>query len=349
MNECNSIATFSLESQPDCIKSFPFLDSSEPCLSGSFIVSCYRYDELTRERDGCLVFFNPSIFLESKILSENTFDTVPRLHYFGSDLGGVLSCSWTKFENAYGVSCISSNLTLGQFTIDHSDPSGHSLPKFTCLRRLRLSDAGDSSVALSLSLSDEHARSMCVTCSDGTAYLVKETGDAIKWKPHDVETWISSFHPRDSNVVLTGSDDSTARVFDLRAGYDPASTVSCHSSGVTALRFLPNSSNLFYTGGFDKLLVKHDYRNLSKPVEVLETSTSVWSLDFITGLDCSLNKLHIAGCYDGSAIYDSRGSLLSLFRPPNPLIYSTSHSLLTSSALVYCCCDFYNKTLHFYS
>ncbi|UVC54602.1 methylated diphthine methylhydrolase [Theileria orientalis] len=322
MNECNSIATFALESQPDCIKSFPFLDSSgtplsyppvfpdiysfsEPYLTGSFIVSCYRYDELTRERDGCLMFFNPSTFLESKIISENTFDTLPKLHYFGRDIGGILSCSWTRFENAYGISCISSNLTIGQYIVDHSDESGPSDPKFTCVKRLRLSDAGDSSVGLSLSLSDEYASSMCVTCSDGTAYFVSETGDVTKWEAHRVETWTSSFLPGASNVILTGSDDSTARVFDLRTGYGPVFTISCHSSGVTAVQFLPNNSNLFYTGGFDKLLVKHDYRNLSKPLQVLETSTAVWFLDFIADFDGSLNKLHISGCYDGSAIYDS--------------------------------------------
>ncbi|EAN32465.1 WD domain G-beta repeat protein [Theileria parva strain Muguga] len=347
MAECKSIAQFNLESQPDCIRVFPFENPSDSILSGSFVVGCYRYDELRNHREGCLLFFNPSNYL-NHLLSGFSFPKKPELYYFGHDIGGILSCYWTKFDQGYAISCISTKCILAQYSIKSSNPNssesdGH---KFEISKINEIKLTGDPhTIPLSLSTFDDHGSSMCVTCDTGHCYVVRNS-EVINWRACKFQTWTSSFHPENSNLILTGSDDSKVRLFDLRSGFDQIDSFSCHESGVTTIQFLPQSTNLFYTGGFDKVLVKYDFRKLVTHVESLKTTTPIWYLDFITYKNGTLESLHVSGCHDGSALYNTSGELISTFKPPNCLIYSTSHVKLSSTLLT--SCDFYNKSLHFY-
>ncbi|XP_952538.1 uncharacterized protein TA11750 [Theileria annulata] len=81
-----------------------------------------------------------------------------------------------------------------------------------------------------------------------------------------------------------------------------------HTSGVTTIQFLPKSTNLFYSGGFDNCLYKFDFRNLSSFLEHHRFKTPIWYLDFVTSEDGTLESLHVSGCHDGSALYDTSGT-----------------------------------------
>ncbi|GBE60842.1 WD repeat-containing 85, putative [Babesia ovata] len=173
-------------------------------------------------------------------------------------------------------------------------------------------------------------------------------------KAHEVETWISAFQPDNSNVLLTGADDSLIKVFDRRLGTEPLHALKSHSSGVTALQFHENNPHVLFTGSFDRRIMRFDMRNLKSPISAWPIDGAVWYIDFVDS-----NNLHIAGCYDGALVYVSEDAgeeqpllptsceMKRRFAPDNALIYGATHYELPSG-IVYASCNFYEKQILFW-
>eukprot|EP00371_Babesia_bovis_P001599 XP_001610246.1 hypothetical protein [Babesia bovis T2Bo] len=118
-------------------------------------------------------------------------------------------------------------------------------------------DNATGGVGLSLCVNDDSGSLCSVTSSDGYVYLIENGMQTMKW----YVLLQCSFVPGNSNLLLTGSDDSTVKLFDTREGTSPLYTlkqlvlhlflsIHSHSYGVTALKFMQDNTNIFYSGRY---------------------------------------------------------------------------------------------------
>uniref|UniRef100_A0A3B0MP61 WD domain, G-beta repeat n=1 Tax=Theileria annulata TaxID=5874 RepID=A0A3B0MP61_THEAN len=172
-----------------------------------------------------------------------------------------------RYDSGYGVSCISSECKLAQYYIsssesNSSETNGHTI-NISKKSEIKLLEQDPLPIPLSLSTFDDHASQASTS-----------------------QTWTSSFHPQNPNLILTGSDDCSIKLFDVRSGFDP----------------------VYSERRFDNCLYKFDFRNLSSFLEHHRFKTPIWYLDFVTSEDGTLESLHVSGCHDGSALYDTSGT-----------------------------------------
>lgn len=341
--------TLHIDGQPDCLKLFP-PEYQDATLSGTLLAATYEYDSHCKRRSGSIIAFNPCDALERIANGRSDDDEeTTSFHVASKFLAGVLSCSWIKAAGYYGASCITDSLSIVTLRIDaeKEDSGTDSKLSFVVCNELHLDTASDA-IGLSLVHYDDNASLSSVTASDGVVYVVEGGIVSQKWQAHDMETWISAFHPTNPNLILTGADDSMIKMFDRRQGTNAIETISCHSAGVTALQVPKHNTNVLYSGSFDKQMVRFDMRNMKTPLMTACLDTAIWYIDFMED-----SMLHIAGCYDGAFVYGTNESddgyhLVSHFSSEKSLIYGVAHIPL-SNAMIHACCDFYNKRILFWN
>ncbi|GFE55008.1 WD G-beta repeat-containing protein protein, putative [Babesia ovis] len=333
--------TVDIDGQPDYLSVFPCDEYQDKTLEGAMLAATYGFDPVTKERTGGIFLFNPYDTLEMLMAEEvdpegSSFD-VP---LFQIPLPGVLSCSWIRTEDCYAAASLTSHLdiNIAQVGTDEDDDLAL-LPR----DEIHL-DNDTNGVGLSLNV---HDALFSVTASDGHVYVVENGMQKEKWRAHNIEAWISAFHPDNPNVVLTGGDDSTVKVFDRRNGSKPTDTLRHNTYGVTAIKFMEGDPNVFYTGSFDQQLMQLDMRNLSTPLSKKSIEGAVWYIDYV-----DRSRIHIAGCYDGAYIYetDSEGvptQLVKQFAKDEALVYGAAHLSLPSGT-AYASCSFYTKKIMFW-
>ena len=69
----------------------------------------------------------------------------------------------------------------------------------------------------------------------------------------------------DSNIFLTGSNDLTAKVWDVRIKNPVQKTISGHDSAINDIQFFPDKMTNFATGSEDSCILLHDLR-VDKPI-----------------------------------------------------------------------------------
>ena len=105
-----------------------------------------------------------------------------------------------------------------------------------------------------------------VGCRDGTVQtLDPDTGDATVLGTHEGPVTCCRFTP-DGSILVSGSNDSTLRVFRIATG-QPGGTFRGHQSPVTCLVVLPNG-RLAVSGGQDRTLIVWEIETL-QPVRTL--------------------------------------------------------------------------------
>ncbi|KAK2195394.1 bifunctional WD40-YVTN repeat-like-containing domain superfamily/WD40-repeat-containing domain superfamily/WD40 repeat [Babesia duncani] len=168
--------------------------------------------------------------------------------------------------------------------------------------------------------------------------------------------------PKEPQIILTGSDDSTIKLFDLRCDVGtPISEIkwfdwlicniwSSHSAGVTTIQFFPGSSNEFVTGGFDENLFVFDYRQVTKPIISQKMPGAVWYIDFIKdGKDHSQQML-VAGSHDGCYLstFNTSIDIIKQSSFQDALIYGVAH-IDSKDNRLYLASNFYKKEIIFLS
>ncbi|ORM40896.1 Diphthine methyltransferase [Babesia sp. Xinjiang] len=283
--------------QPDCLKVFPHDLFEDDTLKGTFLAATYNYDSASRKRSGSIIAFKPCRALETLLKRDNEHDNnALNFSIAQHDLPGVLSCSWIRTQDHYAAACVTANLSIN--TLQLATDTDENL-SFKAIDEISLDPQSDA-VGLSLSCHDDGLSLCSVTASDGNVYIVEDGIVTQKWKAHDVETWISVFQPDNTNILMTGADDSSIKVFDRREGTAPVRRLNHNSSGVTALQFNKRNTNLLYTGSFDRQLMRFDMRNMNMPISTSQLDGAVWFMDFLDE-----DTVHIAGCYDGAFAYTS--------------------------------------------
>ncbi|KRT84224.1 WD40 domain-containing protein, partial [Oryctes borbonicus] len=123
-----------------------------------------------------------------------------------------------------------------------------------------------------------------IICSDskGNIHRLKLQNENLElcntWHAHEYEAWIAAFYYWNSNIVLTGGDDSKFLLFDTRVGTSPTNKNLHHEAGVTSIHSNAKTENVVVTGSYDTYLRLWDIRKIRTPVNDFKMPETVWRL-----------------------------------------------------------------------
>lgn len=105
---------------------------------------------------------------------------------------------------------------------------------------------------------------------DVSVFRIRPNGTAeeeLHWKAHEHEVWITAFSRASPHVLLSGSDDCTLRVWDLRAlSAGQAQVVKRGEAGFTTAQFCSTAEHLVAVGSYDEQLRLWDDRTWARPL-----------------------------------------------------------------------------------
>ncbi|EDO06678.2 WD domain G-beta repeat family protein [Babesia bovis T2Bo] len=342
--QANVIYSIDIDGNPSCINAFPSGHFRDVTLEGAILTSTYNYSSSSKSRTGGIFLFNPCSNLKAILAQKvDSYDSSFSCHMSYVSLPGVVYTTWIRTSDYYAAISVTAQLGV---SVDRVVADDTSAPRLQHCSVIDLDNA-TGGVGLSLCVNDDSGSLCSVTSSDGYVYLIENGMQTMKWRAHNMETWTSSFVPGNSNLLLTGSDDSTVKLFDTREGTSPLYTLKHHSYGVTALKFMQDNTNIFYSGSFDCRLYQFDIRNLVTPVSNSLLEGPIWNLDYI-----NRHRIHIAGCHDGAFVYDTDlngvpTSLVKRLFLEDCLIYGATHVSVDKEP-IYTSCNFYKKKVIFW-
>jgi diphthamide biosynthesis protein 7 len=119
---------------------------------------------------------------------------------------------------------------------------------------------------------------------DSTPYnfSIKETQ---RWNAHTMfgcpsEVWTCSFLRGNAHVVMSGADDCSLKIWDIRQTQRPTHKIgnSEFESGVTAISAHPALSHIFAAGSYDEYVRIYDHRKVDEPMTKFRVGGGVWRI-----------------------------------------------------------------------
>ena len=160
-----------------------------------------------------------------------------------------------------------------------------------------LTDEFQSTCLTSLNITDTPDH-LALTSNDGSLILIDNKQEKViqSSKHHDFEAWCAQ--PMKKSCILTGSDDSTIKLYDTRTNLSKL----CYraNAGVTCLHKPEQfDENLFFAGSYDSNIYLLDLRQPKVPLSSFEIPNDggVWQL-VSRHVDNSL-EIICAGMYSG--------------------------------------------------
>jgi WD40 repeat protein len=102
--------------------------------------------------------------------------------------------------------------------------------------------------------------------------IIYSVHDAHQLHGENVPAWISIFDPHSKTTILSGGDDCSMKLWDIRA--DPTSPIisnkKTHQAGVTSAQWHPFSPHIFCTGSYDAHVRIWDDRSCRQPLHDIE-------------------------------------------------------------------------------
>ncbi|XP_037952395.1 diphthine methyltransferase isoform X2 [Teleopsis dalmanni] len=162
--------------------------------------------------------------------------------------------------------------------------------------------------------SDENEQHILVSDSKGYISLLKYTlENGLEklniWSGHNFEAWTCALNKWDSNLALSGGDDTFLHIHDLRL-FERVLTNKSHIAGVTSLLSHPSYHNLLLSGSYDERLRSFDIRYMKKPVSEINLGGGIWRIKS----DPSARNLILVACMykNFSLVHFENGNLNDL-------------------------------------
>lgn len=109
--------------------------------------------------------------------------------------------------------------------------------------------------------------------------------ESIRWKAHSMfgcpsEVWTCSFLRGSRSVVLSGADDCTLKLWDIRETQRPVNKIGEEEfeAGVTAISPHPSLDHIFAAGSYDEHVRIFDDRKLHEPLSKVHVGGGVWRI-----------------------------------------------------------------------
>mmetsp|Transcript_17352 Transcript_17352/g.12404 ORF Transcript_17352/g.12404 Transcript_17352/m.12404 type:complete len:253 (-) Transcript_17352:11-769(-) len=102
--------------------------------------------------------------------------------------------------------------------------------------------------------------------------LEKSSRFLVKYRDHSSEILTLDVFQLDGNILATGSNDCTGRVWDIRMKNACIRVFDIKKSGVSSVKFMPENVNTIAFGCEDSLIKIYDLRAIGKVGKLKETS-----------------------------------------------------------------------------
>jgi len=222
---------------------------------------------------------------------------------------GVLDGKWRRRQckpAIYASACASGRIHL------HSLEKNNSQQKWTLSHLTSSDESNNNALCLSLAWNDfintatnddtniKSEDQIVSSYSNGTVALHKvatttinndESQDVVsieetqRWNAHTMfgcpsEVWTCSFLRGNENVVLSGADDVTLKVWDVRQTQRHIHKIgeSEFDAGVTAISSHPSIDHVFAVGSYDEYVRIYDYRKMDQPMSKVHVGGGVWRI-----------------------------------------------------------------------
>ena len=311
--------------------------------SGDVVLACgtYHLDESTKIKSGHIGLYTAS----------TTSKTITRGDTYGES--AIFNMRWC--EDRLGAVTADARFRLYRLRDQDESPS---------LEHLGSKTSSEESKRLSvhytsLAWNPYDKSQACVSHSNGnlSSWSVDDMKCVHEWRAHSyegghagAEVWSVSYF--DSNVLLSGADDTKLKTWDLR---DPTrASLVCsghHEMGVTAIRILKGAPNAIITGSYDERIRMFDIRSLRKgSISSISCGGGVWQIRSATCGD--VENRFVSACMRGGishvSISSDRGLVLESSQPfDKELMYGVT--CVDSTQNLNAGCSFYEHTLYLFS
>jgi len=205
-----------------------------------------------------------------------------------------------------------------------------------------------------------------------TSTITNESQDVVsieethRWNAHTMfgcpsEVWTCSFLRGDENVVLSGADDMTLKVWDTRQTQRHIHKIgeSEFDAGVTAISSHPSIDHVFAVGSYDEYVRIYDYRKMDQPISKVHVGGGVWRIKWhpscyhkvVEGDISNSGKMLVAAMHGGCRVVnvpilggDDGGDveILSQFTAHESMAYGADW-ISSNKCEVVSSCSFYDR------
>eukprot|EP00118_Oscarella_pearsei_P020230 m.218674 g.218674 ORF g.218674 m.218674 type:complete len:363 (+) comp39903_c0_seq1:196-1284(+) len=270
---------------------------------------------------------------------------------------GILDMKWSPVR-VEGKVRLAAALSDGQIKIFHIKDVEDDAIGGSVLLEVGCHCSVSEGICLSLDWEMALDKQVLLVVSDSLSQLsiLRYTGSTLEpyvnWKGHDFEAWIATFDFTDKNVVYSGSDDCTLKLWDIRDLSRPQrrQVLKEHSMGVCSIRSNHLRAHCLATGSYDEMVLVWDTRHMVRPTTKTETGGGVWRLKWHPRKESSLlsacmhNGFHIIECSTG------KSSVCVSYKEHKSLAYGAdwSHMEWCGNDLI-ATCSFYDHQLRVWS
>mmetsp|Transcript_23073 Transcript_23073/g.38005 ORF Transcript_23073/g.38005 Transcript_23073/m.38005 type:complete len:427 (-) Transcript_23073:426-1706(-) len=147
----------------------------------------------------------------------------------------------------------------------------------------------------------------------GDTNEVPKLEETHRWNAHTLfgcpsEVWTCSFLRGAESVVLSGADDCSMKVWDIRQTQRPVHKVGDaeFEAGVTAISSHPSLDGIFAVGSYDEHVRLYDYRKINEPLSKVSVGGGVWRIKWHpstwSGKSSCRGKLLVAAMHGGCRV-----------------------------------------------
>ncbi|KAI9321731.1 hypothetical protein BX666DRAFT_2023826 [Dichotomocladium elegans] len=192
-----------------------------------------------------------------------------------------------------------------------------------------------------------HSYQVATSHSNGQLSLVRASEAAWmlehQWTAHDLEAWIVAFNYWDTNILYSGADDATLKVWDTRTQQCALVNRRTYQMGVTAIQSSPHQEHILATGSYDEHIHLWDTRNMRTPLTDIHTpGGGIWRLKWHPTRQ---DRLLSASMHAGAFVIDTHeAKVIQGFTDHKSMAYGADWSF--GSPDLVASCSFYDHVMH---
>jgi diphthamide biosynthesis protein 7 len=239
------------------------------------MLGCYELEEATGKRKGRLDFYTVPVPMNGNKMSGLGAPT--QIIGDSNEMSGVLDGKWYPKQLQDDSLLYATAHASGEIAIHKIEQQQEKGFKTSQAEKI---ESGESGLCLSLAWdltnASESTSRMISSYSNGKVSIHQanisqtkvelvetESWDAHKMFRSPAEVWCASF-TSDSNVVMSGGDEGSLKIWDLRAGLSlPMHILKNFEAGVTVLSPHPRIDHLVACGSYDETVAIFDLRHAS--------------------------------------------------------------------------------------